>query len=148
MKPTQQGSLPMSNTDLDSKLARRAERTTKSKNRRSSKKRGLPAIVVFWLVAPFGVAGIGLPVVFGVDWVWLTGFAIILQISMLLINDRKGFIRSREMRRAYEARRHFSILDHYPFSSHYGRHASGRICFADACCSFIQALTDLQKRPR
>jgi len=37
----------MSNTDLDSKLARRAERTTKSKNRRSSKKRGLPAIVVF-----------------------------------------------------------------------------------------------------
>ena len=101
----------MSNTDLDSKLARSAERTTKSKNRRSSKKRGLPAIVVFWLVAPFGVAGIGLPVVFGVDWVWLTGFAIILQISMLLINDRKGFIRSREMRRAYEARRHFSILE-------------------------------------
>ena len=64
----------------------------------------LLAIVVFWLVAPLGVAGIGLPVVVDVQWVWLTAAAIILQIWMLLINDRKGFIRSREMRRAYEVR--------------------------------------------
>ena len=66
---------------------------------------------MFWIVAPLGVAGIGLPVVLSADWVWVTGVAIILQIWMLLINDRKGFIRSREMRRAYEARRHFSILE-------------------------------------
>ena len=101
----------MAQADLDTKLARRAERTTRTKNRRSDKKRGLPAAVVFWMVAPLGVAGIGLPVVLSVDWVWLTGAAIVLQIWMLLINDRKGFIRSREMRRAYEARRHFSILE-------------------------------------
>lgn len=101
----------MAETDLDQKLARRATKVTKSKKRRSEKKIGLPAIVVFWIVAPFGVAGIGLPVVWSVQWVWLTAFAIVLQIWMLLINDRKGFIRSREMRRAYEARRHFSILE-------------------------------------
>ena len=101
----------MAELDLDTKLARRAERTRKGRQRRSGKKRGLPAIVVFWLVAPFGVAGVGLPVAMDVQWVWLTGFAIVLQIWMLLINDRKGFIRSREMRRAYEARRHFSILE-------------------------------------
>ena len=101
----------MAELDLDTKLARRAERTRKGRQRRSGKKRGLPAIVVFWLVAPFGVAGVGLPVAMDVQWVWLTGFAIVLQIWMLLINDRTGFIRSREMRRAYEARRHFSILE-------------------------------------
>jgi len=101
----------MAQSDLDTKIARRTSRSSKSKKRRSDKVRGLPAIVVFWLVAPFGVAGIGLPVVLDVQWVWLTGAAIILQIWMLLINDRKGFIRSREMRRAYEARRHFSILE-------------------------------------
>ncbi len=101
----------MAEADLDTKLARRAEKRHSGKKRRSDKKRGLPAIVVFWLIAPFGVAGLGLPVVMDVQWVWLTAAAIILQIWMLLINDRKGFIRSREMRRAYEARRHFSILE-------------------------------------
>ena len=101
----------MSEVDLDTKLARRAERTSKSKQRRSAKKRGLPAIVVFWLIAPIGAAGLAMPVISDVQWVWLTGAAIVLQIWMLLINDRKGFIRSREMRRAYEARRHFSILE-------------------------------------
>jgi hypothetical protein len=101
----------MAPADLDTKLARRAAKPAKSKKRRSDKTRGLPAIVVFWLVAPFGAAGIALPVVMDVQWVWLTAAAIVLQISMLLINDRKGFIRSREMRRAYEARRHFSILE-------------------------------------
>ena len=102
----------MAEVDLDTKLARRAKKSSSSgKKRRSDKPRGLPAIVVFWLVAPFGVAGIGLPVVLDVQWVWLTAFAIVLQIWMLLINDRKVFIRSREMRRAYEARRHFSILE-------------------------------------
>ena len=101
----------MAEADLDTKLARRAKKHSSSKKRRSDKKRGLPAIVVFWLVAPFGVAGVALPVVIDVQWVWLTAAAVILQIWMLLINDRKGFIRSREMRRAHEARRHFSILE-------------------------------------
>ena len=101
----------MAEANLDTKLARRAKKHSAGKKRRSDKKVGLPAIVVFWLVAPFGVAGVGLPVVLDVQWVWLTAFAVALQIWMLLINDRKGFIRSREMRRAYEARRHFSILE-------------------------------------
>lgn len=101
----------MAEADLDSKLARRAEKRSKGKKRRSDKKRGLPAIVVFWLIAPIGAAGVATPVVMDVQWVWLTAAAIVLQIWMLLINDRKGFIRSREMRRAYEARRHFSILE-------------------------------------
>lgn len=101
----------MAEADLDSKLARRAEKRSKGKKRRSDKKRGLPAIVVFWLIAPIGAAGVATPVVMDVQWVWLTAAAIVLQIWILLINDRKGFIRSREMRRAYEARRHFSILE-------------------------------------
>jgi len=101
----------MAEVNLDSKLAKRAERTASTRKRRSQKKRGLPAWVVFWLVAPIGAAGVATPVILEVEWVALTGFAILLQIGMLLINDRKGFIRSREMRRAYEARRHFSILE-------------------------------------
>lgn len=98
-------------TDLDSKLARRASRSTKKRKRRGDRKVGLPAPVVFWMVAPIGVAGIIMPVIEEVTWVWLTGSAIILQIFILRMNDGRGFIRSREMRRAYEARRHFSILE-------------------------------------
>lgn len=98
-------------SDLDSKLARRAARSGKKRKRRSNKKIGLPAPVVFWLVAPVGAAGIVMPVIEDVNWVWLTGSAILLQIIILRINDGRGFIRTREMRRAYEARRHFSILE-------------------------------------
>lgn len=103
--------MAMAATDFDSKLARHAERKTKKRKRRSDKKIGLPAPVVFWLVAPVGAAGIVMPVIEDVGWVWLTGCAIVLQIIILRINDGRGFIRSREMRRAYEARRHFSILE-------------------------------------
>lgn len=98
-------------TDLDSKLARRAARSGKKRKRRSDRKIGLPAPVVFWLVAPVGAAGIVMPVIQDVGWVWMTASAILLQIIILRINDGRGFIRSREMRRAYEARRHFSILE-------------------------------------
>jgi len=101
----------MAESDLDSKLAARASRQKPGRKRRSDKKRGLPAWVVFWLTAPVGAAGVVMPVIEDVQWVWLTGIAIVLQIAMLRINDGKGFIRSREMRRAYEARRHFSILE-------------------------------------
>jgi hypothetical protein len=62
-------------------------------------------------VAPVGAAGIVMPVIQDVGWVWMTASAILLQIIILRINDGRGFIRSREMRRAYEARRHFSILE-------------------------------------
>ena len=103
--------MAMAATDFDSKLARHAERKTKKRKRRSDKKIGLPAPVVFWLVAPVGAAGIVMPVIEDVGWVWLTGCAIVLKIIILRINDGRGFIRSREMRRAYEARRHFSILE-------------------------------------
>jgi len=98
-------------TDLDSKLARRAARSGKKRKRRSDRKIGLPAPVVFWLVAPVGAAGVVMPVIEDVNWVWMTGVAILLQVVILRINDGRGFIRSREMRRAYEARRHFSILE-------------------------------------
>ena len=98
-------------TNLDSKLARRAARGGKKRKRKSKKKIGLPAPVVFWLVAPIGAAGVVMPVIDEVGWVWLTGSAIMVQIIILRLNDGRGFIRSREMRRAYEARRHFSILE-------------------------------------
>jgi hypothetical protein len=62
-------------------------------------------------VAPVGATGIVMPVIQDVGWVWMTASAILLQIIILRINDGRGFIRSREMRRAYEARRHFSILE-------------------------------------
>lgn len=103
--------MAMAFSDLDTKLARRAEKAKPKRKRRSDRKVGLPAPVVFWLVAPIGAAGIVMPVIKDVNWVWLTGFAIVLQIVILRINDGRGFIRSREMRRAYEARRHFSILE-------------------------------------
>ena len=103
--------MAMATSDLDSKLAQRAERSKSKRKRRADRKIGLPAPVVFWLVAPVGAAGVAMPVIDDVQWVWMTGFAIILQIVILRINDGRGFIRSREMRRAYEARRHFSILE-------------------------------------
>ena len=97
-------------SELEAKLARRARASTK-RNKRRDRKIGLPAIVVFWLVAPLGVAGAALPVVLNYGWVYLTFSAILVQIGILMLNDRRGFIRSREMRRAYESRRHFSILE-------------------------------------
>jgi hypothetical protein len=90
-------------SDLDSKLARRAPRGGKRRKSRSSNKIGMPAPVVFWLVVPVGAAGIAMPMIQEVGWVLLTGCAIILQIVILRVNDGRGFIRSREMRRAYEA---------------------------------------------
>ncbi len=83
------------------------------RTRRRSRKgpRGLPAIVVFFLITPVAAAGIGTVMMIGTEWIPLSVGSIILLIWMQLINDRHGFIRSREMRRAYEARRHFSIFE-------------------------------------
>jgi predicted membrane channel-forming protein YqfA (hemolysin III family) len=78
---------------------------------RHHKPRGLPAIVVFLLITPIAIAGIGTVLMIGTEWIPLSVGSIILLIWMQLINDRKGFIRSREMRRAYESRRHFSIFE-------------------------------------
>ncbi|MDA0873893.1 MAG: hypothetical protein O3C45_02415 [Bacteroidetes bacterium] len=50
--------MAMAATDLDSKLARRAEKAKPKRKRRGDRKIGLPAPVVFWLVAPVGAAGI------------------------------------------------------------------------------------------
>lgn len=101
----------MSETTLDAKLQRRTAKKNKSRRERRDRKVGLPAPVVFWLIAPFGAASIAAPVVWEYGWVWFTLSMILVQIGILLLNDRRGFIRSREMRRAYEARRHFSILE-------------------------------------
>lgn len=101
---------------MDAKLERRASQGRAAKSRkaraeRRDKKVGLPAVVVFWLVAPLGVAGVALPVAVDFGWVYLTLSAIVVQIGILMLNDQRGFSRSREMRRAYESRRHFSILE-------------------------------------
>lgn len=101
----------MSETTLDAKIERRTAKRNKSRRERRDKKVGLPAPAVFWLVAPFGATGVVAPLVWDYGWAWMTFSMILVQIGVLLINDRRGFIRSREMRRAYEARRHFSIME-------------------------------------
>jgi len=89
---------------------RRTVRTTK-RHDLGDRKIGLPAIVVFWLVAPVGAAGAILPMTLDLGWAWMTFSAIIVQVAILMTNDRRGFIKSREVRRAYEARRHFSMFE-------------------------------------
>lgn len=101
----------MSETTLDAKIERRTAKRNKSRRERRDKKIGMPAPWVFWLVAPFGAAGVATPVVWNYGWAWMTFSMIVVQIGVLLINDRRGFVRSREMRRAYESRRHFSIME-------------------------------------
>ncbi len=101
----------MSESTLDAKLERRTAKKNKARRERRDKKVGMPAPWVFWLVAPFGAAGVATPVVWDYGWVWMTLSMILVQIGVLLINDRRGFVRSREMRRTYEARRHFSIME-------------------------------------
>lgn len=89
------------------------KRTVRTKKRHdmSDRKTGLPAVVVFWLVAPVGAAGAVLPLSLNLGWAWMTLSAIFVQVAILMTNDRRGFIKSREIRRAYEARRHFSMFE-------------------------------------
>lgn len=89
---------------------RRTLRTKKHQDL-GDRKIGLPAIVVFYLVAPVGVAGAILPFSLNLGWSWMSLSAIFVQVAVLMTNDRRGFIRSREVRRAYEARRHFSMFE-------------------------------------
>ncbi len=96
---------------LDLNVKRRRTVRTKKHHDLGDRKVGLPAVVVFWLVAPVGAAGAVLPFAMDLGWAWMTFSAIFVQVAILMTNDRRGFIRSREVRRAYEARRHFSMFE-------------------------------------
>ena len=81
------------------------------RRRRKHRWRGIPAPWVFYSLVLLGLASVGLVFVRGLPYMPLAvGFCLLTCVA-LVINDRKGFIRRRQMRRAFEARRNFNNLE-------------------------------------
>lgn len=88
-------------------MKREGERT----NRRSGRRRGVAAPVVFAGALMLGLVGMGVSYVLR-GWFVLAAAAACLGIALALyVNDRKGFLRRRQMRRAFEARGHFNLVE-------------------------------------
>ncbi len=84
---------------------------SKKKNRHRKHRRGLPAQVVSALLIPLGLASAGAVFVLGKPLAVLAAVSCLLIGWALYVNDRKGFVRSKQMRRAHEPRRHFLPLE-------------------------------------
>lgn len=90
---------------------REQKRRRHGRSRRKRWFRGIPAPWVFYTIALFAVGSLGLIQVKGDRFLPLAAVASVLAALSLFINDRKGFIRKRQMRRAYEARRNFTNVE-------------------------------------
>ncbi len=88
----------------DAAAQRRASKTPSKKKRRF---RGVPAPYVFYPLALLAVASMGAVYVLGTSFLAFSGAVSVLTLYALYVNDSKGFVRRRQMRRAFEARRHF-----------------------------------------
>ncbi len=84
---------------------------SKKKHRHRKRRRGLPAPVVFGLLVPLGLVSAGAVFVLGKTMVVPAATVCLLIVWALYVNDRKGFVRSKQMRRAHEPRRHFAPLE-------------------------------------
>lgn len=84
---------------------------SKKKHRHRKHRRGLPAQVVSGLLIPLGLASAGAVFVGGKPMAALAAVVCLLIAWALYVNDRKGFVRSKQMRRAHEPRRHFFPLE-------------------------------------
>ena len=88
-----------------------AERGAHRHRRRKRRFRGIPAPVVYYALLLLGIAALGLVYRQGVEYLPVAAVFGVLACIALVVNDRKGFIRRRQMRRAFEARRNFSNLE-------------------------------------
>lgn len=83
----------------------------KRHRRRKRRFRGIPAPVVFFFLVALALGTAGAIYVFR-GWYTTAGLASGLAIVIALwVNDHRGFIRNSQMRRAYEARRHFNTVE-------------------------------------
>ena len=71
----------------------------------------MPAPVVFYAVAALGLGAAGATYVLGGWAVAFSAVACGLIIAALYRNDGKGFLKSKNMRRAYAPRPHFTGLE-------------------------------------
>ncbi len=85
--------------------------STSSKRRDGSQRKGLRPIIVFFGVVALSILAAGAAFVWGPPYLALNALAALLIIWVLRINDRAGFIRSKEMRRAFQPRRHFNTAE-------------------------------------
>lgn len=83
----------------------------RKKRRHRSRKRGLPAHLVFYLIGALSVVSIGLMFLPELYWLAAGGGACLLIAWVLFLNDHTGFVRSKQMRRAHEPRRHFTMAE-------------------------------------
>lgn len=79
--------------------------------RRRRKRRGVPAPFVFYGVAALALVAAGAVYVLGGWLVALSALACGLIVYVLRVNDGRGFLKSKNMRRAYAPRAHFSRLE-------------------------------------
>ncbi len=85
--------------------------STSGSARRRRRLRGVPAQVVFYVCLAAAVAGMAGAYTLGRDFIALPVLSSFFLIWALVTNDGKGFIRSRQMRRAYEPRGSFSQME-------------------------------------
>lgn len=78
---------------------------------RGGKRRGIAAPVVFYGVGAICSLGLGAFYMLGKDFFAIPVLTSTLILYVLYVNDRRGFIRSRQMRRAYQARGHFHVIE-------------------------------------
>ena len=81
------------------------------RRRRRRKRRGVPAPIVFYGAAALAFVAAAGTYVLGGWLVALSGTACALIVVVLYINDEKGFLKSKKMRRAYAPRAHFTGLE-------------------------------------
>lgn len=81
------------------------------KRRRRKRRLGVPAPVVFYVVAVLATMSTGLVYLRGRVFVGFTVVSSLLILAALLINERTGFYRSRRARRPSEARDKFTMLE-------------------------------------
>jgi hypothetical protein len=81
------------------------------KTREDVRRRGIPPPVVFWFLVVFTLGSAAAAYLAGTAYLLLVLLASILTGVALYVNDHKGFIRSPEMRRAYQTRHHFNSFE-------------------------------------
>ena len=81
------------------------------RRKHKKKRRGVPAPIVFYAAAVLALVAAAGTHVLGGWLVALSAVACGLIIVVLYLNDEKGFLKSKKMRRAYAPRSHFTSLE-------------------------------------
>jgi len=88
-----------------------AQQERRHRHRRKRRWPGVPAPYVFYTLMLVGLGSIAAVHMLGKICIPVAGVASLLMLGSFYVNDNKGFIRRRQMRRAFEPRRNFNNVE-------------------------------------